>query len=52
MPVLIRFSQGDVELPEVPSDQLPEVPEASEEKPGLFSHVMSLCDDSDPETAR
>lgn len=28
--------QGDVELPEVPSEELPEVPEASEEKPGLF----------------
>ncbi len=33
--------QGDVELPEVPSDELPEVPEASKEKPGLFSQSFS-----------
>lgn len=34
------FSQGDVELPEVPSDKLPDVPEAAEEQPGLLSHVF------------
>ncbi|XP_041830744.1 charged multivesicular body protein 6 [Melanotaenia boesemani] len=30
---LEAITQGDVELPEVPSDELPEVPEAAEEKP-------------------
>lgn len=30
---LEAITQGDVELPEVPSEELPEVPEASEEKP-------------------
>lgn len=30
---LEAITQGDVELPEVPSDELPEVPEASKEKP-------------------
>lgn len=35
-------SQGDVQLPEVPPDELPEVPEALEEKPGLFSRVLFL----------
>lgn len=33
------FCQGDVELPEVPSEPLPEAPE---KKPGLFSHQVSL----------
>jgi len=30
---LEAITQGDVELPEVPSDELPDVPEATEEKP-------------------
>ncbi|KAM9837859.1 charged multivesicular body protein 6 isoform 1-T1 [Aulostomus maculatus] len=30
---LEAITQGDFELPDVPSDELPEVPEASEEKP-------------------
>ena len=28
--------QGDVELPSVPSDELPDVPAASEKKPGTL----------------
>lgn len=42
-----ELSQGDVELPEVPSDELPEVPEASEKKAGLFSHMLRLKSPSD-----
>ncbi|AWP18167.1 putative charged multivesicular body protein 6-like [Scophthalmus maximus] len=30
---LEAITQGDVELPEVPSDELPDVPQAAEEKP-------------------
>ncbi|XP_034715903.1 charged multivesicular body protein 6 [Etheostoma cragini] len=30
---LEAITQGDVELPEVPEDELPDVPEAGEEKP-------------------
>ncbi len=37
------LSQGDIELPEVPADELPEVPEASEEKPGLFRSLCRCC---------
>lgn len=41
MLVLIPVSQGDVELPEVPSEPLPEAPEAAEKKAGLF--VGRIC---------
>lgn len=39
--VLIRFSQGDLELPEVPSEPLPE---ASEKKPGQFKQLHEVLD--------
>lgn len=34
---LEAITQGDVTLPDVPSDQLPDVPEAAEQKPGVCS---------------
>ncbi|XP_032357756.1 charged multivesicular body protein 6 [Etheostoma spectabile] len=37
---LEAITQGDVELPEVPEDELPDVPEAAEEKPGWFSRRL------------
>lgn len=46
-----ELSQGDVELPEVPSDKLPKVPEVSEKKPGWFClKVTSDFDFMRPET--
>lgn len=41
-PFWFLVSQGVVELPDVPSDKLPEVPEATEDKPGLLNVVFSL----------
>ncbi|XP_054898551.1 charged multivesicular body protein 6-like isoform X1 [Poeciliopsis prolifica] len=38
---LEAITQGDVELPEVPSEPLPEAPEAAEKKPGLPFHSES-----------
>ncbi|XP_017288134.1 charged multivesicular body protein 6 isoform X1 [Kryptolebias marmoratus] len=39
---LEAITQGDVELPEVPSEPLPEAPEASEKKKGWFSAAVSV----------
>uniref|UniRef100_A0A3Q3K0Z3 Charged multivesicular body protein 6a n=1 Tax=Monopterus albus TaxID=43700 RepID=A0A3Q3K0Z3_MONAL len=39
---LEAITQADVELPEVPSDELPEAPEARKEKPGFFSLMFVL----------
>ncbi|XP_042371819.1 charged multivesicular body protein 6-like, partial [Plectropomus leopardus] len=39
---LEAITQGEVELPDVPADELPDVPEVSEKKAGLFSHSLSL----------
>lgn len=41
------FPQGDMELPSVPTDELPDVPESSEKRAGLmiirYSFVLLLC---------